>query len=490
MIPQTERYREMVLESLKNERQRQLAARVAGVFKFLRSYALQSYEDPVQVMREVAAIRTRSVENMPELLERFEERATAAGAKVYWARNAQEANQIITDIVTAKGIKLAVKGKSMVSEETELNHALEKEGVEVYEGDLGEFIVQQLHQPPFHIVGPAIHLSAEDISDLFVDIMGIKPTSDPVALGRAARVHLRDKFAAAGVGITGVNVAVAETGSICLVENEGNIRLATSKPPVHIALMSIEKVVAEVGDALESIGLLTKSCTGQKISSYISMITGPRKDGETDGPDELHIVILDNGRTAFYQDPELRQALRCIRCGACLGVCPIYTRVGGPTYGWIYSGPMGAVLNPLLLGVNRSQDLFEACTQCGFCQEVCPGGIKHLDMFSRYRQMVIYGFPALNVKKEPKEGTRFMKLFAWGMRSPWRYRVGARLGRAFLKKYTKDGSIKALPILKGWFQYRDLPAPAPYTFREWWASQESQKAPLSTGKEGSVTHGQ
>jgi len=209
MIPQTERYREMVLESLKNESQRELAGRVAGVFKFLRSYALQSYEDPAQVMRNVADTRARSVENMPELLERFEERATAAGAKVYWARNSQEANQIITDIVTAKGIKLAVKGKSMVSEETELNHALEHAGVEVYEGDLGEFIVQQLHQPPFHIVGPAIHLSVEEISDLFVKMMGIEPTSDPVALGRASRVYLRDKFASAGVGITGVNVAIA-----------------------------------------------------------------------------------------------------------------------------------------------------------------------------------------------------------------------------------------------------------------------------------------
>lgn len=490
MIPQTERYREMVLESLRNERQRQLAGRVAGIFKFLRSYALQSYEDPAQVMRDVADTRARSVENMPELLERFEERAAAAGAKVYWARNSQEANRIITDIVTAKGIKLAVKGKSMVSEETELNYALEKAGVEVFEGDLGEFIVQQLHQPPFHIVGPAINLSAEEISDLFVDLMGIEPTHDPVALGRAARVYLRDKFASAGVGITGVNVAVAETGSICLVENEGNIRLATSKPRIHIALMSIEKVVADIGEALEAIGLLTKSCTGQKISSYVSVITGPRKDGESDGPDELHIVILDNGRAAFYQDPELRQALRCIRCGACLGVCPIYTRIGGPTYGWIYSGPMGAVLNPLLLGVNRCQDLFEACTQCGFCQEVCPGGIKHLEMFNRYRQMVIHGYSALNVRKEPKKGTRFMKLFAWGMGAAWRYRVGAKLGRFFLKRYVKDGKIHALPILKGWFQYRDLPGPAPYTFREWWASQESKSVKHSAGKEGSVTHGQ
>ena len=484
MIPQTERYREMVLESLENTHQRQMAGRVAGVFKFLRSYALQSYEDPDQVMRDVADIRARSVENMPELLERFEERATAAGAQVYWARNSQEANQIITDIVTTKGIKLAVKGKSMVSEETELNHALEEAGVEVYEGDLGEFIVQQLHQPPFHIVGPAIHLSAEEISELFVSIMGIEPTSDPVVLGRAARVYLRDKFASAGVGITGVNVAVAETGSICLVENEGNIRLATSKPPVHIALMSIDKVVANVGEALEAIGLLTKSCTGQKISSYISMITGPRMDGESDGPDELHIVILDNGRTAFYQDPELRQALRCIRCGACLGVCPIYTRIGGPAYGWIYSGPMGAVLNPLLLGVNRTQDLFEACTQCGFCQEVCPGGIKHLEMFNRYRQMVIYGYPALNVTKESAKVTRFVKLFAWGMRSPWRYRISAKLGRSFLRRYVQGGRIKALPMLKGWFQYRDLPAPAPHAFREWWASQESQNVKLSAAKKG------
>jgi len=253
--------------------------------------------------------------------------------------------------------------------------------------------------------------------------------------------------------------------------------------------MSIEKVVADVGEALEAIGLLTRSCTGQKISSYVSMITGPRRDGESDGPDELHIVILDNGRSTFYQDPELRQALRCIRCGACLGVCPIYTRIGGPTYGWIYSGPMGAVLNPLLLGVNRSRDLFEACTQCGFCQEVCPGGMKHLDLFNRYRQMVLNGYPALNVRKESKEGTRFMKLFAWGMRSPWRYRVGAKLGRYYLKKHAKDGRIKALPVLKGWFQYRDLPAPPPHTFREWWASQESRNVKLSAGKEGSVTHG-
>ena len=490
MIPQTERFREMVLESLNNERRRQLAGQVAGVFRFLRIYALQSYADPAQVMRNVAQSRANSLERLPELLERFEERATAAGAKVYWARDAHEANQLITDIVTGKGIKLAVKGKSMVSEETELNHALEDAGVEVYEGDLGEFIVQQLGQPPFHIVGPAIHLTAEEISDLFVSLMGIEPTNDPVALGRAARVHLRDKFASAGVGITGVNVAVAETGSICLVENEGNIRLATSKPRIHIALMSIEKLVGTVDEALQAIGLLTKSCTGQKISSYVSVITGPRKDGESDGPDELHIVIMDNGRTAFYQDQELRQALRCIRCGACLGVCPVYTRVGGPTYGWIYSGPMGAVLNPLLVGVNRSKDLFESCTQCGICQEVCPGGIKHLDLYNRFRQMVIYGFPALGVKKEPDASAIFMKLFTWGMSSPWRYRLGAAVGRLFLKRYVKDGSIKNLPILKGWFRYRDLPAPAAHTFRDWWASQQSNNVNLNAVKEGSVTHGQ
>lgn len=468
MKPKTELFRRNARESLNNLAQRQLAQQIAGLFRMLRQFAMQSYPDPKKALGEVAEIRRRSLEELPELLVRFSENAEAAGARVHWARDAEEACQKVVDILERHGAKLVVKGKSMVSEEIELNEVLKEKGIEVYEGDLGEFIAQQVGISPFHIVAPAVHMPVSEISRLFTQIMGIEPTEDPARLGRAARSYLREKFRQADCGITGVNVAVADTGSIVLVENEGNIRLATSKPRVHIALMSLEKVVPTLKEALQVVDVLVKSCTGQKISAYISIITGAAKPWEKDGPEELHIIIVDNGRTKIYSTPETREALRCIRCGACLGVCPVYTRIGGPAYGWVYSGPMGAVLNPLLLGLDRCRDLFEACTQCGYCQEVCPAGIKHLDMYHHYRGLSWRG--STEWRAEKGRIPFGLKLWAWAVGSPSRYIMGGRLARFFLKVKSREGRIRDLPFLKGWFAVRDLPSPSAVTFRDWWSS--------------------
>ncbi|MGE5396979.1 MAG: lactate utilization protein B [Chitinophagales bacterium] len=486
MIPQTERFQEFVRENLKNLPQRQLGAQIAAIFKYLRKMAIDSYPDPEQARTEVANIREQSLNNLPWLLEQFEAKASEAGSIVHWARDAREANQIIIDLIKSRDITLAVKGKSMISEETGLNHELEASGVQVFEGDLGEFIIQQKGLSPFHIVGPAVNLPVSEISDLFVEIMGIEPTNNPEKLGRAARNYLREKFARAGVGITGVNVAIAETGSILLVENEGNIRMATSQPRIHIALMSIEKVVGTLEEAFKVADILVRNCTGQKIPAYISLLTGPRKPDEKDGPEETHIVILDNGRTRIYHDPELRNALRCIRCGACLGVCTVFTRIGGPAYGWVYSGPMGAVLNPLLLGIDKCQDLFQACTQCGSCTEACPTGIKHPEMYHRYRRMLMQGNSDFVSRKVIPADYRLMKIWSWGMRRPWRYRFGGYMVRRALGFKARGGVIKSFPVMKGWFADRDLIAPSQDTFRNWWKKEGLALSKTNRSTEGGV----
>ena len=318
--------------------------------------AVLTDEEELQNLRDLCEhVRQRSLSKLPALLEQLEENLTKLGVKVHWAETPAEACEIIHDIITAKNGKLMVKGKSMVSEEIELNHYLEAKGIKAVESDLGEFIVQMAGEKPTHIVMPAIHKTKEQVSELFHQNLGTPLTDDVDQLTGFARKALRDIYSTADVGLSGVNFAVAETGTLCLVENEGNGRLSTTVPPVHIAITGIEKVVAKLSDVPPLYSLLPRSAIGQNITTYFNMITGPRRSEELDGPQEMHLVLLDNGRSQAYAEDQMRRTLQCIRCGACMNHCPVYTRIGGAAYGTTYPGPIGEIISPHLLGLDATR---------------------------------------------------------------------------------------------------------------------------------------
>jgi L-lactate dehydrogenase complex protein LldF len=466
----TEKFAELAKKELQNVRSRAFLKTMPPVLHAKREIGLSTFPDIPAAQAYGAAIRAEAIARLPELLEEFEKNVQANGAKVFWARNGQEANEVIKNLAVERGVQYVTKGKSMVTEETALNELLGKNGIEAWETDLGEFIAQQLHLPPFHIVGPAINVPVEEIRDVFMKKAGMKePTLDPVQLGYAARLFLRDKFHHVEMGITGVNIAVAETGTIINVENEGNIRLTKSSPRTQVSVMSLEKVVPTMKDALHLIRLLCRNCTGQRLSAYVSMDSGPKKKDEIDGPEELFIVIVDNGRSKIYQDPKARDALRCIRCAACLNICPVYRQIGGYAYGFAYSGPMGQVLNPLLLGLARTQDLYRATTLCGACESVCPVGIDHPSMFLYYRAKDVLADPAMQGKGRPWAEEKFFKMWTRAATRPWLWNLGVRMMRPFINKDARDGIIsKGRGPFAGWFRARDLPAMAETTFHEKW----------------------
>lgn len=434
-----------------------------AVLLALRDMSMATFPDPEAALELSAAIRGEALSRLPELLEEFEKNAIANGAKVFWARTAEEANDYILKVVKEKGATYVTKGKSMITEEMGLNDHLEENGIKPMETDLGEFIAQLLKRPPFHMVGPAANVPVEEVCELFMKEIGLKePTNDPVELGYAARVFLRDKFHKMQVGVTGVNFAVADTGSIINVENEGNIRLNKSSPEVQISVMSIEKVVPTLMDAIHMTRMVCRSCTGQKMASYVSIDSGPKNPEAIDGPEELHIVILDNGRSEFYADKNVRRALRCIRCGACSNICPVYTKVGGYPYGWVYSGPIGQILNSLLLGIDKTVDLVQACTLCGACEEICPVGVDHPRMISQLRAMQAEaGFV-------PEKFTYDMFSFAGAHPSVWG--AGSTMARIYVnRKKEADGKIRSkIGPVEGYFKDRDLQALPNKRFRDLW----------------------
>ncbi len=464
----TDKFVEAAKEGLDNTQTRLLLNMMSAFTEAGRQAAMASFPDPDAAVELSRAIRGEAVARLPELLEEFEKNAVARGANVVWARDAKEANEIILKIATERNIGYVTKGKSMVTEEIGLNEALIDNGIDVFESDLGEFITQQLDRPPFHIVGPALNVPVEEICDIFMKKAGMKePTLDPVELGAAARRFLRDKFHHLEMGITGVNIAVAETGTIINVENEGNIRLTKSSPRTQVSVMTIEKVVPTMRDALHVIRMLCRNCTGQKLSAYVSMDTGPKQPEDIDGPEELFIVIVDNGRSDFYGDPLSREALRCVRCGVCLTSCPVYTKVGGYAYGWAYSGPMGQALNPLLLGLDRTQDLYRACTMCGECKAVCPAGVDHPSLLLSYREKDVERDSKYRAKPRPVKESTSMGLFTWAAKKASRWNLGARTIRPLFNFGASGGVVgKFAGALKGWFKSRDLPSMPEKTFHE------------------------
>jgi len=470
----TEQFSEVAREGLKNAHAHAFLKLRANFVRMRRETALSTFPDAAAAQAYGAAIREEAIARLPELLEEFEKNALANGARVFWARDAKEANEYIVHLAKEKGIEYVTKGKSMVTEELGLNEVLEKNGVKVWETDLGEFIIQLLHLPPFHIVGPAINVPVEKVRDVFIEKINLKePTLDPVQLGYAARLFLRDKFHRVRMGITGVNIAVAETGTLINVENEGNIRFSKSSPRTQISVMSLEKVVPTLEDALHLVRLLCRNCTGQKLSVYVSMDNSPKKGDEIDGPEELIIVIVDNGRSKIYQDKIAREAMRCIRCGACLNSCPVYREIGGYPYGWAYSGPMGQILNPLLLGLERTQDLYRATTLCGACKGVCPAGIDHPSLFLQYRAKDVLGEGTFRAKKRPGMERSFFRVWTWAVTRSWLWNWAVRIVRPFINKEAHEGLLsKVRGPFEGWFRSRDLPAMADKTFHDRWREME------------------
>jgi len=427
------------------------------------------FPDPAEwaaLRARAAAVRARSLAKLPELLEALEAKCVSNGLKVHWAATTGEANATVLSILRAHGATRLVKGKSMVSEEMHLNDFLEANGVESVESDLGEYIIQLDGETPSHIIMPAIHKNRQQIARLFGRKIRDAVYSEEVdALTATARRVLRQKFFEAQAGLSGVNFAVAETGTLCLVENEGNGRMSTHVPPVHIALMGLEKVVERLEDVPPLLTVLTRSATGQPISTYFNMITAPRGPGEKDGPREIHLVILDNGRSRIFADGELRATLRCIRCGACMNHCPVYTRVGGHAYQAIYPGPIGKILTPQVEGLARRHDLPHASSLCHACTEVCPVEIPITRLLVRLRAESARSSAGSSVLDAGGGRSRLEDLAWAGWRaahaSPALYRMMTRLVRlASPFVPSRFGPMKA------WTNVRSKPRPARRTLHE------------------------
>ncbi len=412
-----------------------------------------------------AAVRARSLLQLPELLERLEAKLTENGVHVHWAETVDQGNAIFKQILSRHDATRLVKGKSMVSEEIGLNHALEADGIEVIEADLGEYIIQLDHEKPSHIIMPAIHKNKQQIARLFSQkIKDAAYTEDVDRLTGLARQVLRRKFAEADAGVSGVNVAVAETGTLVLVENEGNGRMCTTIPKLHIAVMGLEKVVERLEEVPPVLSLLTRSATAQPITTYVNMITGPRRPGEKDGPEEVHLVILDNGRSRVFADPQLRNTLRCIRCGACMNHCPVYTRVGGHAYPGVYPGPIGKILTPQILGMDVAGDLPHASSLCNACVEVCPVEIPIASLLVRLRGEAIRPEPgAVKGAGSHADPTEAWTWRGWALayRVPALYRLTTFLLTRF--GWALPGRM---PLLKEWTSVRSRPRFASQTLHE------------------------
>ncbi|MCP4751138.1 MAG: lactate utilization protein [Proteobacteria bacterium] len=473
----TERFMETARKELNDPQSQTFLALLPVVLSAVRLQGMSTFTDSEAASAYGAAVRSEAVARLPELLRQLEKNVQANGVKVVWARDAEEANQAILKIAQDNDIRYTTKGKSMVTEELGTNDVLIENGIQVFESDLGELIIQLLGRPPFHMVGPAINVPVEEVRDIFLE-KGVmeKPTLDPTELGQAARSFLREKFHRLEMGITGVNMAVAETGTIINVENEGNIRFSKSSPRIQVSVMSLEKVVPTMDDALYMLRLLCRNCTGQKLSAYVTMDTGPKKADEVDGPEELYLVIVDNGRSKMLQDPEVAEAFQCIRCGACQNICPVYGKVGGYAYGWAYSGPIGQVLNPLFLGLDRTQVLFRACTGCGRCKEVCPGGLDHPRMLQYYRQRDVESDPKYRFQKRPWQERRFFKLWSRAVGSGASWNRSIRLMRPFLNRSIEKGTFRNwVSPLDKWLDGRDLPTVSRKTFHERWRELRTLK---------------
>jgi L-lactate dehydrogenase complex protein LldF len=414
---------------------------------------------------EGAKIRDRSLANLDVWLLRFEAEAVRRGATVLWAKDSDEVCEHVLRICREHGLKNAIKSKSMVSEEAGLNDALEANGVKPVETDLGEYIIQLAKEPPSHIIAPAIHKDKEQVSDLFAEHHRKPRLTDINELTREARLMLREHFLSADLGISGGNFLIAETGSVAIVTNEGNGRMTTTMPRVHIAITGIEKVIPTLEDLSLLNRLLPRSATGQAIENYFSILTGPRGATDRDGPEHMFFVLVDNGRTGFLGS-DMQEMLRCIRCGACMNHCPVYQSVGGHAYGWVYPGPMGSVLTPMLNGLESALELPQAATLCGACHVACPVKIPLPELLRKLRERQV------EQRLRPWAERAGIRLWAFAAMHPWLYALGTKIAVRVLRMLSSStGVIHKLPFDPGWTLGRDFPAPERKTFREMYAER-------------------
>ncbi|WP_234553701.1 LutB/LldF family L-lactate oxidation iron-sulfur protein [Thermus caliditerrae] len=435
-------------------------ASVTGATLHFERNRLRAYgEIDAEAWRERARrIKDHVLTHLDHYLELAEKRLRENGVQVHWAEGPEEAHRLLREVVARHGVKRAVKAKSMLTEELGVNPLLESLGVEVYETDLGEYLIQLLGEPPSHIVGPAIHLSLPEIQRLFHDRFGTPLDAAPEALAQVARGVLREAFLTAELGISGANFLVAETGTLAVMENEGNIRLSTSLPRVHVAFVGIEKLLPRFQDLALFLPLTARAATGQRLATFVSLIQGSAQPGE-EGPEEVHVVLVDHGRTALLADPEAWEVLRCVRCGACLNACPVYRQTGGHPYGYVYSGPIGAVLDPGLLGLEEAHPLPHASTLCGACQEACPVKIPIPKLLLAWRHRAVEQGLAPTWEKGA------MRAFAQVMGSPALYRLFSKALRGLpLPQALQDH----LPLLRAWTEGRGPLKPSPRPFHELW----------------------
>ncbi len=425
------------------------------------------FGDDVDLLRESAGkIKQHTIENLDRYLEQWVDAAEAAGTRVHFAVDSEEANRIVVEIATDVGARLCVKSKSMVTEEVHLLPQLEAAGVETVETDLGEFIIQVDEDAPSHIVMPMIHKDRTSVARAFERELGAEYTEDPERLTRIAREHLREKYRQADLGISGGNFLVAESGSVVICTNEGNGRFCTSAPDVHVAVVGIEKVIPGFDDLSLFLHLLARSGTGQPLTCYTQILTGPRQQDEVDGPTQMHVVLVDAGRTRILAKPEFREALNCIRCGACLNACPVYRKATGHAYGSVYSGPIGAVISPLMQGIERNPTLPEASSLCGACHEACPVNIDLPRMLVELRKQT-----------RRRRGTLAerigLKVLGWTFSSARLYRIAAALMSFVLRSLAGGGDrLKQAPgPFGGWTDSRDLLLPDRRSFRQRWRAR-------------------
>ena len=454
-----------------------------SLFGQRRLAATKTVTDWEGLRTQARTIKDDVLLHLDQYLEKFVANAESRGAQFHWARDAAEANSIICNLARQRGARTIVKSKSMTTEETHLNVALEAANIQVVETDLGEYIIQLAEETPSHIIVPAIHKTKRQIAELFTEELGMAPTDDVDKLTRTAREQLRNRFAAADIGISGVNFGIAETGTIVILENEGNIRLTTSLPRVHIAVMGIEKILPRFADLDIFLKLLPRSGTGQRLTTYQSFITGTKTDKNAEGPEELHVVMLDNGRSRMLAHPVTRQSLACIRCGACLNACPVYQQIGGHAYGSVYPGPIGAVITPQLMGLEKTQQLPYASSLCGACREVCPVKIDIPRLLLHLRSEITEKSAPNVTSANPRTGERLaFKVWQATMTRPWLYELSGKLGRLFQGLVVKNGRIGVLKgparlatPLTAWTSGRDLRPIEQQSFRELWSKELGQK---------------
>jgi len=441
--------------------------RFGGRFVIARAEVMKEVDNLEEIRVAAAAIRDGILANLDSYLIAFEERAQARGTTVHWAETAQDVNRILIEIAKANGVRKIVKSKSMVSEESGLNDAVAAADMQIIETDLGEYILQLADEPPSHIIAPAIHKNVEEVAELFSKHHHTPRQTNIPALCREAREQLRPHFISADMGISGGNFLIAETGSVVIVTNEGNGRMVTTLPKIHVAITGIEKVLPTLNDLSTILRLLPRSATGQSITNYVSMLTGPKGADDVDGPEQSHIILVDSGRSRLL-GTELQRALRCIRCGACMNHCPVYQNIGGHAYGWVYPGPIGAVLTPSYVGLENALDLPQASTLCGACEVVCPVKIPLPELMRVLREQ--------SFEKRLRPWSERFSIDMWRTMAnhPRVYARFAQLAaRALHLMGGKKGLLHWLPGLDGWTDGRDMPAPSGKTFRELYAKRKS-----------------